>query len=162
MRRHMDEARLFSMVCTTRTRSNGLKCEHWKFHTNTWNFFTVRVMEHWYRLPREVVESPCLDICQTHLDTTLCDPLWGICVSWGVGLNDLLRSLPTPAMLWSCDSAIAMLWSACWWEVVFCFACACSFCSTYYAVFLSVLKFSQFNLNNFHPNPARRENEQVT
>ena len=42
----MDEAMLFSWVCSNRTRSNGLKLEHRKFCTNIWkNFFTVR-MEH--------------------------------------------------------------------------------------------------------------------
>jgi len=55
----MDEARLFLVVCSNRTNSNGLKLEHRKFLTNTWkNFFMVRVMEHWNRLPREVVQSP--------------------------------------------------------------------------------------------------------
>lgn len=42
--------------------------------------FTVvdgsRVTEHWLRLPREAVESPCLEILKTHLDTVLGNVLW--------------------------------------------------------------------------------------
>ena len=53
----MDEARLFLVVCSDRTRSNSLKLEHRKFHTNTSKIFTVRVTEHWHSLPRQVVES---------------------------------------------------------------------------------------------------------
>jgi len=50
------------VVCTNRTRSNGLKLEHKKFHKNVQkNFFMVRVMEDWNRLPKEVVESPSLE-----------------------------------------------------------------------------------------------------
>ena len=52
--------------------SYGHKIEHRKFRTNTRkNFFTVRVMEHWNRLPRQVVESPSLEIFKAHLDAYL-------------------------------------------------------------------------------------------
>ena len=60
-RRQTDEAKLFSVVQSN--RSNGLKLKRKKFHANTWkNFFTVRVMEYWNRLPREMVESPSTEI----------------------------------------------------------------------------------------------------
>mgnify|MGYP001625922346 CR=1 FL=1 len=59
----MDEARLFLVVYSNRTRTNGLKLVHRKYHTNMQkNFFMVRVMEHWNRLPREAVRSPSLEI----------------------------------------------------------------------------------------------------
>ena len=93
----MDEARLFAVVHSDRTRSNGLKPKHRKFHTNVQKNFMVRVIEHWYRLPSEVVESPSM--FETHPDAYLCDLLWGTCFSRGPGHNDLLRSLPTPAVL---------------------------------------------------------------
>ena len=68
--RQMHEARLFSVVCSNKTRSNGLKVE---FHTNT--SLQVRVTEHWKKLSKKVVESLSMEIFKTCLDSYLCDLL---------------------------------------------------------------------------------------
>jgi len=62
-----DGAKLFSVV-----PSNGHKLKHRKFQLNMRKyFFPLRVTEPWNRLPRDVVESPSLEIFKTCLDKVL-------------------------------------------------------------------------------------------
>jgi len=59
-----------------RTRGKGHKWKPRKFHLNMRkSFLALRVMEHWNRLPRDVVDSPSLEIFRTRLDEILCSLL---------------------------------------------------------------------------------------
>ena len=73
--------RLFRRVCGDRTMGNGFKLKWGRFRLDTRNkIFTVRVVKHWNRLHREVVDALCLETFKVRLDQALSNVIYCICL----------------------------------------------------------------------------------
>jgi len=72
-----DRENLYSKACWGRTRSNGFKLRECRFRLDIRRkSFTIRVVKHWNRLPREVVEAPSLETFKVRLGGALSNLVW--------------------------------------------------------------------------------------
>jgi len=67
-----DGDNLFSKACCDRIRSNGFKLNEHRFRLDIRSkFFTMRMVKHWNRFPRELTEFPSLKTLKVSLDGAL-------------------------------------------------------------------------------------------
>ena len=58
-------------------RGNDFKLEEGRFRLDIRKtFFTVRVVRHWNRLPKDVVDAPTLEAFKARLDGALSNLVW--------------------------------------------------------------------------------------
>jgi len=68
---------IFSRTCCDRTRNNGFKVREGRFRLGIRRkYFMIRVMKHWNRLPRGVVEAPSQETFKVRLDGALSNLVW--------------------------------------------------------------------------------------
>jgi len=84
---------LFTGAWNDGTRGNGFKLKEHRFRLGRRkDFFTMRVVRHWRRLPREAVAAPSLAVFKAGLDRALSNLVWwkvSLPMAWGLELDDL-------------------------------------------------------------------------
>ena len=104
------------VVFSDRTRGNGQWAigTNWGTGSSVWTWgrtSSLWVTEHWNRLPREAVDSPSLRYSRPAWTKSCAACCRRHCFGRRVGLDDQQRSLPTPNILWFCDSVLSIaLW----------------------------------------------------
>lgn len=82
-------------------RRRGFQLKESVFRLDRRNeFFTMQVVRHWNRLPREAADSPSLEVFKTRLDVALDNLVWwnmSMPVVGGLGTGWSLRSFPKPS-----------------------------------------------------------------
>ena len=69
--------RLFMRLDSDRKKGNGFKLRQGRFRLDIRRkFFTKRVVMHWNRLPKEVVDAPSLEAFKARLDVALGSLVW--------------------------------------------------------------------------------------
>jgi len=63
---------LFTRACSDRTKGNGFKLKEVRFRLSIKKkIFTLGVVRHWHRLPRETVGAPSLKVFKAGFDGAL-------------------------------------------------------------------------------------------
>ena len=71
-----------------RMRGKSLKLHQGRFGLDIRKNFSDKVLRHWNGLPKEVAESPSLEVFRKRGDVALRNNVGSICGKWMIGLDD--------------------------------------------------------------------------